>query len=110
MLSDLGNDKLVLGTSIHYDQLWFDESGNDLEISVIGTTDKITIQDWYLGSANHLESFLSGDGKTLQDTQVQTLVQAMAGFAPPSAGQTTFSSLPSAYQTALAPVLAANWT
>lgn len=34
------------------------------------------------------------------------LVQAMAAFAPPSAGQTT---LPPAYQTALAPVLAANW-
>jgi hypothetical protein len=30
----------------------------------------------------------------------------MAAFAPPSAGQTT---LPPAYQEALAPVIAANW-
>ncbi len=109
IIDNSGNDTLALGAGINYDQLWFDENGNNLEISVIGTTDKITIQDWYLGSANHVESFLSGDGKTLQDSQVQTLVQAMAGFAPPSVGQTTFSSLPTAYQTALAPVLAANW-
>ncbi|TXT35919.1 MAG: putative rtx family calcium-binding cytotoxins and bacteriocins protein, partial [Comamonadaceae bacterium] len=46
------------------------------------------------------------DGKTLLDSQVQNLVSAMAGFAPPPAGQTTLSA---AYQNTLAPVLAANW-
>ncbi|HEY7987010.1 MAG TPA: calcium-binding protein, partial [Methylophilaceae bacterium] len=106
IIDSAGSDKLALGTGINYDQLWFAQNGNNLDVSVIGTSDKITIQDWYLGSANHVENILSGDGKALQDTQVQNLVQAMAAFAPPSAGQTT---LPSAYQTALAPVLAANW-
>lgn len=38
--------------------------------------------------------------------QVNTLVQAMAAFAPPAPGETT---LPPTYQTALAPVIAANW-
>jgi hypothetical protein len=33
-------------------------------------------------------------------------VSAMAAFSPPAAGQTT---LPANYQTALAPVIAANW-
>jgi hypothetical protein len=42
----------------------------------------------------------------LLDSKVDTLVQAMAAFAPPAAGQTT---LPPAYQTALASVIAANW-
>jgi len=37
---------------------------------------------------------------------VDALVQAMAAFAPPGAGQTT---LPDAYRTALEPVLAASW-
>jgi hypothetical protein len=32
--------------------------------------------------------------------------RAMAAFSPPAAGQTTLSP---AYQTALAPVIAANW-
>jgi hypothetical protein len=43
---------------------------------------------------------------TLIDSNVENLVNAMASFAPPAAGQTT---LPTDYQTSLAPVLAANW-
>ncbi|MDB5814535.1 MAG: hypothetical protein JWN23_1652, partial [Rhodocyclales bacterium] len=54
----------------------------------------------------HVEQFKSGDGMTLLDSQVANLVSAMAAFAPPSAGQTT---LPASYQTALNPVIAANW-
>lgn len=46
------------------------------------------------------------NGQQLLETQVQNLVQAMAVFAPPAAGQTT---LPESYSTALAPVIAANW-
>jgi hypothetical protein len=65
-----------------------------------------TVQNWYRGSAYHVEQIKSGDGKLLQDTQVDKLVQAMAAFAPPAMGQT---SLTAAQQTALAPVLAANW-
>ena len=42
----------------------------------------------------------------LTDANVQNLVQAMASFSPPAAGQTT---LPSNYQTSLATVIAANW-
>ena len=45
-------------------------------------------------------------GIMMLDSQVQNLVNAMAAFAPPAAGQST---LPAAYATALTPVLAANW-
>jgi len=56
---------------------------------------------------NHVEQFKTTDGaKTLLDSNVQNLVNAMASFAPPAAGQT---SLPTAYQSSLAPVIAANW-
>lgn len=44
--------------------------------------------------------------KCITDAKVQSLVDAMAAFSPPSAGQTT---LPAGYQTALNPVIAANW-
>jgi hypothetical protein len=60
----------------------------------------------YPGSPSHIEAIKTSDGKTLLDSQVQNLVNAMAAFAPPAAGQTTLSA---AYQTSLAPVLAANW-
>ncbi len=88
------------------DQIWFRHVGNNLEASIIGTSDKLTISNWYSGSAYHVEQFKTADNHTLLDTKVEALVQAMAAFAPPAAGQTT---LPSNYQTALAPVIAANW-
>ncbi|HRL94762.1 MAG TPA: calcium-binding protein [Pseudomonas sp.] len=95
-------------SGIATDQLWFKQvSGtNNLEVSIIGTSDKLTVKDWYVGAANHIEQFKTSDGKTLLDSKVQNLVNAMAAFAPPSAGQT---SLPSNYHAALDSVIAANW-
>ncbi|MBK7003295.1 MAG: calcium-binding protein [Rhodoferax sp.] len=88
------------------DQLWFRKNGNNLEVSIIGTSDKLTMGNWYLGNQYHVEQFKTSNGKTLLDSQVQNLVNAMAAFSPPAAGQTT---LPAAYASALNPVLAANW-
>jgi hypothetical protein len=80
------------------DQLWFRHVGDSLEVSVIGSSDVISIAGWYSGSAFHVEQFKTADNKLLIDTRVENLVAAMAAFSPPPA-----------YQTALAPVLAANW-
>jgi Ca2+-binding RTX toxin-like protein len=99
-------DLLSFGPGITAEQLWFRQVGTNLEVSLIGTTDKATISNWYSGSDYHLEQFKTSDGKTLLDSQVQALVSAMAAFAPPAAGQT---GLPADYQAALAPVIAANW-
>jgi hypothetical protein len=64
-------------------------------------------KDWYLGAQYRVEQFNTTDGnRTLIEANVQNLVDAMASFAPPAAGQT---SLPPDYQSALAPVIAANW-
>lgn len=94
-------------SGITADLLWFQHVGNNLEASIIGTSDKLVMQNWYTGTANHVEQFKTTDGAlTLLDSQVENLVSAMAAFAPPAAGQTT---LPTNYQTALAPVIAANW-
>ena len=94
-------------TGVAVDQIWFQKVGNNLETSIIGTSDKLVIKDWYLGNAYHVEQFKTTDGaKTLLDSNVQNLVNAMASFAPPAAGQTT---LPTSYQTSLAPVISANW-
>jgi Ca2+-binding RTX toxin-like protein len=94
-------------SGVSADQLWFMHSGNNLEVDIIGTADKLIIQDWYSGSNHHVEQFKTTDGAmTLLDSQVENLVNAMASFAPPAAGQTT---LPTDYQSSLAPVIAANW-
>jgi Ca2+-binding RTX toxin-like protein len=89
------------------DQIWFRHVGNNLEASIIGTDDRLMIQDWYLGSAYRVEEFKTSDGNmTLLSSQVENLVSAMASFAPPAAGET---ALPTHYQDALASVIAANW-
>ncbi len=99
-------DQLQFAAGVTQNQLWLSRYGNNLDISVIGTTDKVTISNWYAGNAYHVEQFKTANGKQLLDTQVDALVSAMAAFAPPVAGQTT---LPTDYQTALNSVIAANW-
>ncbi len=96
-------------TQHHANQLWFAKAGNDLQISIIGTADKATVQNWYL-SAISTTSSSSGVATARccgeQPGQPGSWCEAMAGFAPPAMGQT---ALTAAQQTALAPVLAANW-
>lgn len=107
-------DTLQLGAGISINQLWFRKTNRwDLEVGIIGSNDTMTIENWDFWSkgsswenAQHVERFRTHDGKLLADSQVNQLVQAMAAFSPPLPGQTT---LPPAYQAALAPVLAASW-
>jgi len=101
-----GNDRLDLLAGVSADQLWFRRVGNNLEMSVIGSTDRFTINGWYTSAANQVETFRLSDGQTLLASQVQQLVNAMAAFAPPAAGQST---LPPDYAATLQPVIAANW-
>ena len=100
------NDRLLFGANVAANQLWFVRNGNNLEVSIVGTTDRVVLSDWYLGTAYHVERFQLAGGQSLTDTNVQNLVQAMAAFAPPAQGSTNWSA---AYETSLQPVLAANW-
>ncbi|PTU69283.1 calcium-binding protein [Chromobacterium haemolyticum] len=99
-------DELRFGSGINADQLWFRRSGDSLELSVIGTDDKVTVNHWFADKAYQIELIKTGDGKTLAASQVQALVDAMAAFNPPAGGQ---SALPADYQASLQPVLASSW-
>ncbi len=67
--------------SIDRDQLWFRHLGTDLEVSVIGTTDKTTIKGWYTSQNNHIEHIQTQSGQVLLDSNVEALVVAMAGVS-----------------------------
>ncbi len=100
-------DTALFDGDISAEQLWFRRVGSSLEVSVIGTTDKLSISGWYSGSVYRIEQFkAAGGGQTLLESQVQSLVDAMAGFAPPAMGQMQMSP---AYANALNPTIAANW-
>jgi Ca2+-binding RTX toxin-like protein len=100
-------DTVQFYENITHDQLWFSHVGNNLEIFIIGTNDKLTVSNWYLGNAYRVEEFLGSDGYAMYSADVESLVQAMAAFTPPLVGQTT---LPPEYADALASVLDGCWT
>jgi Ca2+-binding RTX toxin-like protein/pimeloyl-ACP methyl ester carboxylesterase len=74
-------------SGINYDSLWFWQAGDDLKVGVRNTSDWVTIEDWYLNSNQKIESFVSvSDDHVLLESQIQQLVQAMAGFNPETQG------------------------
>ncbi|MES2634685.1 MAG: putative Ig domain-containing protein [Pseudomonadota bacterium] len=89
-----GMDIVSFGSDVAINQLWFQKDGIDLLVSIIGTTDAVRISSWYTtGGAPQLliEEFRTSDGDVLLEGNVQALVDAMASYAQPPLGQTTFS-------------------
>ena len=101
-----GTDTLTFGIGIADDQVWFAQQGNNLVLTVIGTTQSVQVNNWYSGSANQIETIKTQDGHSLLNTQVANLVNAMAGLTPPPLGQTTLTT---ALANQLESVIAANW-
>jgi Ca2+-binding RTX toxin-like protein len=99
-------DVLQFLSGVAIEQVWFRHVGNNLEVSIIGTSDKMTLTNWYSGANYHAEQITTADGKVLQDSQVEALVTAMAPYAPPALGQLT---LPADYWTALSAVITGSW-
>jgi Ca2+-binding RTX toxin-like protein len=99
-------DVIEFGADVAIDQLWFKRLDGFLEVSVIGTWDRVYLMDWDSGPASRVEQFRTADGHVLQSAQVEGLISAMAAFAAPSGGTTTLSQT---YRDALMPVIAASW-
>ena len=99
-------DKVLFGSNIAIDQLWFLQASNDLKVSVIGTNDSVTVSGWFSDSANHVSILQTSDGHILADSAVQNLVTAMASMASPPIGQTTLTTQ---QHQQLDAVIAANW-
>ncbi|WP_254361396.1 proprotein convertase P-domain-containing protein [Photorhabdus heterorhabditis] len=101
---DMG--KLVFGKDISPERLWFQHEGQDLQISVIGSKQEVTLHNWYASPSERPGSIMAGDGHRLTDRNVENLVQAMAAFAPPTPATAMLGDVE---QQRLQPVLAANW-
>ncbi|MBX8602609.1 calcium-binding protein [Pseudomonas cichorii] len=99
-------DVLQFGADVSLEDLWFRRSGNDLEVSIIDTSDKVLVSNWYAANDYQVDQFKTADGKTLLDSQVQNLVDSMASFGVDAGAE---RNLTAAQQTQLEAVLAANW-
>ncbi len=73
-------DRLSFASGINPLDLMLSQSANDLRIAVYGSTEQVTIANWYGGAGNQVETVQAGNGQQLMNTQVNQLIQAMAGF------------------------------
>lgn len=75
------SDTLLYGATINPLDLVLSRQVNDLRIALHGTTERVTIQNWYANlTTAQVETIQAGNGQTLLSTQVDQLIQAMAGF------------------------------
>jgi hypothetical protein len=73
-------DKIQYDSGIDPLDLVISRQANDLRLSIHGSTDYVTVQNWYTSSANRTETIQAGNGEVLLSTQVDQLIQAMAAF------------------------------
>ncbi|RPH78387.1 MAG: calcium-binding protein, partial [Nitrospiraceae bacterium] len=73
-------DKMLFDGGINPLDLVITRQANDLRLAIHGSSDQITVQNWYTSSVNRTETIQAGNGQTLLSTQVDQLIQAMAGF------------------------------
>jgi hypothetical protein len=94
-------DELHFATATH-NQLWLSRTGDDLTISVVGSSDSMKVQGWFSDTANQIEKIVDDtEGYTLDASAVSNLVNAMAQFAPQDlSGASAPAELVSAYNTA----------
>ncbi len=77
-------DRLDFTSGINPVDLIISRSSDDLRIALYGSTDQVTVANWYGGAANQVETFQAGNGQQLVNTQVDQLIQAMAAFTQQS--------------------------
>jgi hypothetical protein len=108
IVDDAGTaDTVLFGVTLNPLDLVLSRQVNDLRVAIHGSTDSITIQSWYAGSANQAETIQAGNGQRLLSTQVDQLIQAMAGFSQQT-GLTWDQGIDQRPQD-VQNILAANW-
>jgi Ca2+-binding RTX toxin-like protein len=85
-------DNIQFTGTVKQADVTFKHVGNNLEMLLNGTTDKLVVQDWYLGTSYHVEEFRFADG-TLLDTAAQGLASMMATFDSGSGAMATSGDL-----------------
>ena len=92
-------DHVDLFAGITKAQLKFAQNAGNLELSVIGQSDKLVISNWYTSSSNQIEEFRLSDGSKVLASEVQSLISAMASFSAPSDGMMTTGQVAPGMQT-----------
>jgi Ca2+-binding RTX toxin-like protein len=102
-------NQINFGAGITDEKLWFQQSGDDLQIDLLGTNDTVAVANWFAGDTGAQVQSINADGYTLATTQVQQLVQAMATYQTNNSGfnPTTATAMPT--DSTLQNAIAASW-
>lgn len=101
-----GTDKVAFDAGVGRQNVWFQQSGYDLKMSLLNHTDTMTFQNWFVSDAQKVDQFVLSDGYVLDKAQVDQLVGAMAGFNPQAIGSVSaVTDLPQGVQN----TIAATW-
>ena len=101
-------DKMLFDGGINPLDLVISRQANNLRLSIHGSSDQITVQNWYTSSVNRTETIQAGNGQTLLSSQVDGLIQAMAQFSANHNGMTWDQGIV-AKPEEVQEVLAASW-
>jgi hypothetical protein len=100
-------DALAFDSGINPFDLVLSRQANNLRIAAHGAADQMTGQNWFGGTSPQVEMLQTGNGQTLLSSQVNQLIDAMAGFSSDN-GMTWDQGLAAKPEEAQA-VVAASW-
>jgi hypothetical protein len=103
------SNELDFGSGIADNQLWLSQSGNDLNIDVMGSSSQATVAGWYASPNNQLQQITAG-GLTLLNNQVAQLVQAMATYSSNNPGFDPTAVAQAPNDPTLQNAIATHWT
>ncbi len=78
-------DVVLFGADISPDELWFRRVAEDLEVSILSSTDSLLFEGWFASKPARVELFQMDDGKQLSGIQLDSLMSgspAMVGLTP----------------------------
>ena len=92
--STSSNSDTLKFTDFNQNNLWLTHTGDDLIIDRLGSVDQVRIVDWFFDATgfNQVENIKTADGKTLLNTDINKLVEVMAGFSTPPASTTWYTT------------------
>jgi Ca2+-binding RTX toxin-like protein len=101
------SNELDLGPGLSDENLWFVQSGNDLQIDITGTNSGVTLKGWFSSAGNQLQGITAGGLKI--DSQISQLVQAMATYSADNPGFNPAAVAQAPNDNALQSAIAASW-